>query len=121
MGFLYSCKRKISENKKSFVLLENIWSQISLTWESSLKLANNLSVDFFVQQNAQLLFLGKCTLVLVKYASPKKSSIKKNSFKCVSFKTFSWLHDNNILKLWYYIHFPKKAVLDPFLLRLDLG
>ena len=21
---------------------------------------------------------------------------------------------------WYYIHFPKKVVLDPFLLRLDL-
>ena len=69
MGSLYSCKRKISENKKSFVLLEQIRSQISLTWESSLKLANNLSADFVVKQ--------KCKSVLVKYASKKKSIVKK--------------------------------------------
>ena len=66
------------------MLLEQIRSQISLTWESSLKLANNLSADFVVKRNAQLLFKGKCTSVSVKYASPKKSIIKKNSFKCLS-------------------------------------
>ena len=77
MGSLYSCKKKISENNKSFVLLEHIWSQLSLTSESSLKLANNLSADFVVKQNAQLLFLGKCTSVLVKYASPKNQLLKK--------------------------------------------
>ena len=77
MGSLYSCKKKISENKKHFVLLEHIGSQIRLTWESSYKLANNLNADFVVKQNAQLLFLGKCTLVSVKYASPKESIIKK--------------------------------------------
>jgi hypothetical protein len=117
LSYLHWCPKY---QKKIFVLLVNIWSLFSLAWESSLKLANNLSAGFVVKQNAQLLFLGKCTLVSVKYASPKKSIIKKNSFKCVSFKTFSWQHDNNILKLWYYIHFPKMAILDPFLLWLDL-
>ena len=80
MGSLYSCKKKTSENKKFFVLLEHIGSQIRLTWESSYKLANNLNADFAVKQNAQLLFLGKCTLVSVKYASPKESIIKKIVF-----------------------------------------
>ena len=62
-----NCKWKISDNKKkSFVLLEHIWSQITLTWERSLKLANNLSADFVIKQNAQLLFLGKCPSVSVK-------------------------------------------------------
>ena len=119
MGSIYSCKRKISENKKSCVVLEHIRSQISLTWDTSLKLANNLSADFVVKQNAQLLFFGKCTSLSMKYASPKKSIIKKKSFKCLSFKTFRWLHDHNILKLWYCINFPKKAVFEPSLLRLD--
>ena len=74
MGSLYSCKKKISENKKMFVLLEIFGSQISL---SSYKLANNLNADFVVKQIAQFFFLGKCTLVSVKYASPKESIIKK--------------------------------------------
>ena len=74
---LYSCERKIGANKKSFVLLEHIRSQISLTWERSLKLANNQSANFVVKQNAQLLFLGKCTLVLVKYASQKNQLLEK--------------------------------------------
>jgi hypothetical protein len=54
MGSLYSWEEKICENMTSSVLLEHIWSQISLTWESSLKLANNLSADIVVKQNAQL-------------------------------------------------------------------
>ena len=80
MGSLYSCKKKICENKKIFVLLEHIGSQIRLTWESSYKLANNLNADFVVKQNAQLLLLGKCKLVSVKYASPKNSIIQKTVF-----------------------------------------
>ena len=78
MGSLYSCKRKICENKKSFVLLEHIRSQISLTWESSLKLANNLSADLVVKQNAQLLFLGGCTSVSVKIPPTKNQLLIKN-------------------------------------------
>ena len=59
------------------MLLEHIRSQISLTWEISLKLGNNVGADFVVKQKAQLLFLGKCISVLVKNASPNKSIIKK--------------------------------------------
>ena len=78
MGYLYSCERKISENKKSFVLLEHIRSQISLTWESSLKLANNLSADFVVKQNAQLFMVfRKVHIGIGKICLPKKSIIKK--------------------------------------------
>ena len=77
MGSLYSCKKKISENKKIFVLLEHIGSQIRLTWESSYKLANNLNADFVVKQNAQLLFFRKVHIGICKMCLPKKSVIKK--------------------------------------------
>ena len=111
MGYLYSCERKISENKKSFVFLEHIRSLISLTWESRLKVRILLSKKMC----NNLWFLGKCTSVLVKYAS-KKNQLLKNKFKCVSFKTFMWLLDHNIEELRYYIHFQEKAVFDPSLL-----
>ena len=104
MGSLYSCEEKISENKTSFVLLKHIRSQISLTLVSSLKLANNRSADFVVQQNEQLFMVfRKVHIGIGKICLPKKSIITKKCFKCVSFQTFMWLHDHNILKLWYYM------------------
>ena len=82
MGSLYSCEEKISENKTSSVLLEHIRSQISLTWESSLKLANNLSADLVVKQNAQLFMVfRKVHIGIGKICLPKKINYLKKCFK----------------------------------------
>ena len=76
MGSLYSCKRKISENKKSFVLLEQIRSQISLTWESSLKLANNLSAVLLSNKMRNYCF-RKVHIGIGKIYLPKKINYLK--------------------------------------------
>ena len=52
MATLSSCRRTSCEKKKNLMFLEDIWSQISLRWESSMEWADRLNVDFLVQQNA---------------------------------------------------------------------
>ena len=49
---MFNCKRTTCEKKKNLVLLDYIWSQMTLRWESSLVWANSLNVDFLFQQNA---------------------------------------------------------------------
>ena len=65
----------------SFVLLEHIRSQMSLTLESSLKLANIQSANFVVKQNAQLFVVfRKVHIGISKICLPKLINYLKKMF-----------------------------------------